>query len=193
MSKKHIAIDFDGVINSYRSGWHEHRIPDPPNPGAFEFIVRCQRAGYEVVIFSTRASSANGVRLIREWLALHNAPSSVCEVFITHQKPAAMVYIDDRGYRFSGIWPTMPVLDWLGKNPGMRPPTFVGTIRPDASLSNPPSFVPRDDLPDVPSLAPPPLEVEAEEEPTLPPPSLTRPAIPPPDARPAKRSRHRRD
>ena len=35
-----ICLDFDGVIHSYTSGWKGAAvIPDPPVPGALEFIV----------------------------------------------------------------------------------------------------------------------------------------------------------
>ena len=37
--KNTIAIDFDGVIHSFKSGWQGHRkISDPPVDGAIEWL-----------------------------------------------------------------------------------------------------------------------------------------------------------
>ena len=39
MRKQTICLDFDGVINSYRSGFTTPQaIPDPPVPGVLEWI-----------------------------------------------------------------------------------------------------------------------------------------------------------
>lgn len=39
MFKKIIAVDFDGVLHSYISGWKGARnIPDPPTPGAIRWL-----------------------------------------------------------------------------------------------------------------------------------------------------------
>ena len=47
-----VAIDFDGVINSYKSGFVAiDDIPDPPVEGAFEFIDKLLEAGFKVYIF----------------------------------------------------------------------------------------------------------------------------------------------
>jgi len=43
MSKPILCLDFDGVIHSYSSGWKgADVIPDPPVPGAFDFIRRAK-------------------------------------------------------------------------------------------------------------------------------------------------------
>lgn len=55
-NKRIVCLDFDGVIHSYTSGWQGPRtISDPPVPGAMEFIVRLQDAGYKVAVFSSRS------------------------------------------------------------------------------------------------------------------------------------------
>ena len=56
------ALDFDGVLHSYTSGWMGvDKIPDPPVPGALEF---CQAAveRFEVVVHSSRCSDITGLQ-----------------------------------------------------------------------------------------------------------------------------------
>ena len=67
--KKIIALDFDGVIHSYTSGWQGPRtISDPPVPGAMEFIVRLQDADFKVVVFSSRSRYWFGRRAMRGYI-----------------------------------------------------------------------------------------------------------------------------
>ena len=64
-----IVFDFDGVIHSYRSGWKgETVIPDPPVPGIREVIEQLMERGYDVVIVSARAKTAEGTLAICHWL-----------------------------------------------------------------------------------------------------------------------------
>ena len=100
---KTLCIDFDGVIHSYTSGWKgAGNIPDPPVRGAKEFIQMMLSEGFKIVIMSSRASSLEGAMAIDDWLAKHGFPCDKMEV--TNSKPAAVLYIDDRGYRFDGKW-----------------------------------------------------------------------------------------
>lgn len=106
---KTIAIDFDGVIHSYTSGWQGVEIiPDPPVPGAIEFVCECLgREGVEPVIYSTRAETPRGRYAIRTYLEAHGLPPE--SVFrVTAEKPKAIVYIDDRAWRFDGLFPYLP-------------------------------------------------------------------------------------
>lgn len=101
-----ICIDFDGVIHSYTSGWQGHEnIPDPPVPGALDFIRAAQSiGGVEVVIQSTRAAKPEGLFAIEKYLHENGLdPRPV----ITAEKPPALIYIDDRGFRFEGTWPAI--------------------------------------------------------------------------------------
>lgn len=123
MTKKYvptIAVDFDGVIHSYVSGWKgAHVIPDPPVEGAIEWLwFAMQERDLKIVIYSTRASGWRGRRAIRNWFREH-APNHWHEdgggpglefIEITAKKPPAVVYIDDRGYRFEGIFPKVEEL-----------------------------------------------------------------------------------
>jgi len=90
-----VCLDFDGVLADYH-GWKDEDMLDPPYPGAREFVARVKAAGYYVVIYTTR----NPHRIV-SWLIEHGFPQvSVQE----GRKPKALVYIDDRGHRFTGDW-----------------------------------------------------------------------------------------
>jgi hypothetical protein len=95
-----IAVDFDGVIHSYVSGWTGPVPVDPPVLGARDAIATVRALGFEVHVFSCRALTTEGRDGIRGWLALHDIRVDL----ITGQKPHAVLYIDDRGARFTGSW-----------------------------------------------------------------------------------------
>lgn len=113
---KTLCLDFDGVVHSYASGWKGARtIPDPPTPGAIEAIDRYLRAGFGVVIHSSRARYFGGIRAMRAWLKKHAGalwypdPAGglgLEAVRFTRWKPAALVTLDDRALTFTGTWPS---------------------------------------------------------------------------------------
>ena len=71
MTKPILCLDFDGVIHSYTSGWKGARnIPDPPVPGALDFILAVQ-AQFQVVILSSRSHQWGGRRAMKRWLTEH--------------------------------------------------------------------------------------------------------------------------
>lgn len=146
-----LCLDFDGVVHSYKSGWKGPRcIPDPPVPGALEFIVKASEVA-TVAIHSSRSGKWGGRRAMKFWLLgayLNIAPSweKTPEWFRDHIaktafadpwqdevrfavrqlgiqwpmfKPAAMVTIDDRGYRFDGTWPDLKTV--LALKPWYKP------------------------------------------------------------------------
>jgi len=69
MSNKQIlCLDFDGVLHSYASGWKGPRtIPDPPVPGALEFLALAVDH-FEVYIYSSRSHQWFGRRAMKRWL-----------------------------------------------------------------------------------------------------------------------------
>ncbi len=116
-----VCLDFDGCISEYKHGWTgDNEIPDLPVPGAFEAILSYIRDGLDVVVMSSRALWPTGAAAIRWWLRHHLACLQgkhplernilshwVDNCVITGTKPGALMYIDDRGYRFEGNnWPT---------------------------------------------------------------------------------------
>lgn len=63
-----LCLDFDGVIHGYQSGWRGAAvIPDPPVPGALEFIVGALEH-FEVHILSSRSHRWGGRRAMKHWL-----------------------------------------------------------------------------------------------------------------------------
>jgi hypothetical protein len=142
MSKPILCVDFDGVINSYNSGWVEADfIPDPPVPGAMRFLADALDY-FTVKIFSSRAVGNDaGVRAmatyIRYWSrrcddlteeeanAIANRICFDKDAF-PKEKPPATVTLDDRAITFTGVFPTMDELrgfkPWNKGGPVKREP-----------------------------------------------------------------------
>jgi hypothetical protein len=95
-----VAVDFDGVLHSYTSGWTGYRPLDGPEPGALAFVEGLIGSGYAVVVMSSRADHPAGVAGIRGWLAEHGFPA----LRVTNLKVAAVAYIDDRGVGYRGTF-----------------------------------------------------------------------------------------
>lgn len=100
--KKTVAIDFDGVINSYTSGWKGAGETDDPVRGAGEAINKMIDLGYNIVIYSTRASDPLGKKTIVKYLSDIGVEPEGIEV--TDKKPVADAYLDDRAVTFDGDW-----------------------------------------------------------------------------------------
>lgn len=113
MAARTICVDFDGVLHSYTSGWKgADVIPDPPVPGAIEFLRYLQENGYRVVIHTTRAESDAAVTAIRAWLRICGmSEAESARIRITNMKVPAEVYVDDRAYRFNGVFPSRDELE----------------------------------------------------------------------------------
>jgi len=108
---KNVAIDFDGVIHSYISPWTSRsEVNDPPVPGAFQFIKELLDLGVKVYIFSVRCQSDNGIKAIKDWLIKYNQGELISKLHFTATKPSAVVYLDDRGWRFNGTFPDIKEL-----------------------------------------------------------------------------------
>ena len=106
-----IAVDFDGVLHSYTSPWVDyHVIPDAPVEGAIQWLTR-MRPWFKVVIFTTRGRTEAGRAAVAAWLNEHGYPAK--ETDVTSQKPTALIYIDDRGYRFDGTFPDAQMIHKL--------------------------------------------------------------------------------
>lgn len=98
-----LAIDFDGVLHPYTEGWvGPVPAPEPPMPGAEDFLRQATENGYRLVVFSTRCDTPQGLAGTKAWLAEHGLDSFIEEV--SCQKPAAIAYIDDRAVSFRGDW-----------------------------------------------------------------------------------------
>lgn len=101
---KTICLDFDGVIHSYTSRWiGADVIPDPPVPGAFNFIREALNHGYKVAVFSSRSHQEGGIEAMIDWFCDHGGGD--IDVDFPEAKPPAILYIDDRGFHFQGEFP----------------------------------------------------------------------------------------
>lgn len=113
--KKVLALDFDGVLHKHVSKWTgAHEIHDGPVEGAMAFLDRALDE-FEVVIFSARANDPRAQDAIFEWLlkhfdGQHRNWGKLGGIRITALKPHAFLYIDDKGWRFEGTFPTMDEL-----------------------------------------------------------------------------------
>ena len=119
--RRTMAVDFDGVIHRYSKGWRDGTIYDPPVEGAREALARLHRR-YDLVIFTTRVNPAlHGAETqmdrILAWLARHDFRRGEHFDEITHVKPPALAYIDDRAVRFTTWDATMDELATLFRVP----------------------------------------------------------------------------
>lgn len=130
MTKPLLCLDFDGVIHSYSSGWQGASIiPDPPVPGAIEFILAALEH-FRVAIFSSRSETVEGIEAMKSWLVQavedwiqpktiydhRRAVEFVVQLEWPMTKPAAFLTIDDRAVMFTGRWPNpehlLPFQPW---------------------------------------------------------------------------------
>lgn len=105
LAGKTVALDFDGVIHSYRSGWTGPVPLDPPEPGALEFVNALLDQGAKVVIVTTRAAELEGQLGTTDWLRYHGFPTG--QLRVTNEKVPAIAYVDDRAVAYpaqSGAW-----------------------------------------------------------------------------------------
>ena len=113
-SRKTIVLDFDGVIAQYKNGWTGVEPTEPPVPGAREAVEELIRLGYEVVVVSSRAymgEHPGGEHAIVRWLDANGFPP----LRVTSDKVPAVLYVDDRGFRFTGDW--REVLEFVARGP----------------------------------------------------------------------------
>ena len=100
-----IAIDFDGVIHNDRLGYHDGTIYGDAIQGSLESIEALSDKGYDIVLYSCKChperplvDSKTGAQLIWQWLENRGVKQFVKDV--VWGKPHAIIYIDDKGYRF---------------------------------------------------------------------------------------------
>ena len=133
---KAIAIDFDGVVHRYSDGWKDGSIYDVPVPGAFQNIRTLLDIGYAVFIHTTRKP-----KQVKRWMLEQQGyvtyiqrggstghsrmlmPVQVIPkrtrfwnkagvIGVTNRKLPAIVYVDDRAYRFEKGNPQSLVTPW---------------------------------------------------------------------------------
>lgn len=95
-----VAVDCDGVLHSYTTPWSAAaEIPDPPVSGAIDWLNEIHRH-FDVVVHTTRGDQEGGNEAVMTWLRDNDYTGP--DLLVTSRKIPALVYIDDRGYRFEG-------------------------------------------------------------------------------------------
>lgn len=99
-----IAIDFDGVIHNFDKGYYDGTCYGDPLPGALDAIKSLSEK-FNIIIYSSKClpdrplvNGLTGKQLVVDWLTKHNVLKYVRDV--THVKPRAKVYVDDKAVRF---------------------------------------------------------------------------------------------
>lgn len=106
-----VMIDLDRTIHKYSKSWQDGSLYDDPIPGAKQVIDWLKSKGYEIVIFTTRASAENAkehgqdvneqIEGVENWLSNN-------EIYydrVTAEKLNADFYIDDKAIHIKdGNW-----------------------------------------------------------------------------------------
>lgn len=111
IQEKRAMIDLDNTIHKYSNGWQDGDIYDNPFDGARDAINWLKDNGYEIVIFTTRASPGHAVEMggdekheiakVQAWLKQHD----IYFDRITADKLSADFYIDDKAIPIhNGNW-----------------------------------------------------------------------------------------
>jgi hypothetical protein len=121
VSKRILNLDFDGVVNSYASGWKGvGELPDSPTSGAIEALREYSRH-FDVCIHSSRFHPDHGPtfktrEIVAGWLVRHGLTwdeilvngdemTDCGRIRLVSFKPPAFLTIDDRAITFTGTWP----------------------------------------------------------------------------------------
>lgn len=117
-----IAVDFDGVLHSFASGWTGPKnIPDPPVEGAISWLeTLLRKENLQVIIFSARIFHWGGKRAMKKWLYRWGLTKwEISKIKFAYQKPACQFLLDDRVVCFRGTFPSMDEIEnfkpWHGK------------------------------------------------------------------------------
>ena len=109
-----LAIDFDGVIHKNSKGFFDGTVYDEPINGVKDALEQLSKK-YKIVIFTCKVkldrpliNGKTGKELIETWLSKHGLLQYISE--ITCEKPRALLYIDDKGYRFNNWESTLSFL-----------------------------------------------------------------------------------
>lgn len=105
--KTNLAIDFDGVIHTF-NGWGDGTCYGQPIEGSLEAVKKLSQK-YNIIIFTAKArpdrplvNGRTGHELITEWLDKFELTQYID--YVTHEKPRAKFYIDDKAIRFDNNW-----------------------------------------------------------------------------------------
>src|SRR5215471_5224593 len=92
-----VCVDFDGVLHRDPGFVSAELIEGDPVPGAIGWLEGLSRR-FDVVVLSTRAESIAGKEAIERWLVAHGPLGGIRA---TATKVPALLYVDDRAWRFT--------------------------------------------------------------------------------------------
>ena len=106
--ENNLAIDFDGVIHNFSKGYYDGTCYGEPIDDSL-YALKLLSKKYNIIIFSSKClpdrplvNGLTGRELIIEWLQKYDVLKYVKE--ITHVKPRAKYYIDDKAIEFKNNW-----------------------------------------------------------------------------------------
>jgi len=111
-----ICIDFDRVIHPYDE-WEGGKLNSDPVPGAMEALVKLCQTGFHVVILTSRVMVHPGEGPeeaerhrweILKWIQARLPFGMPLPLEITSEKVPAVLYLDDRGMRFTSWKENLP-------------------------------------------------------------------------------------
>jgi len=115
---KVVAIDFDGVIHNHSLGYHDGTIYGDLIDGSKESIEKIHNMGFIIIIYTCKAHpnrplvhGESGTELIWKWLKDKSIDHFINDV--VWGKPHALLYIDDKGYRFKNWKDTISFVEKL--------------------------------------------------------------------------------
>lgn len=112
---KNLAIDFDGVIHNMDKGFYDGTCYGDPLPGSLDALKELSKK-YNIIIYTAKAKpdrplieGKTGTQLVKEWLEKYNVMQYID--YITAEKPRAILYIDDNGYRHTNWVDTLKFME----------------------------------------------------------------------------------
>ena len=113
-----VGVDFHGVICEHPEGSKGLTSADWPEvPGAIEWLKLISEE-FDVHLVSARfgrpgREGSDAISLARQWLSLRGIPSvwtmvieGPARIWLTPFKPPCLLWIDDRGFCFRGVFPS---------------------------------------------------------------------------------------
>ena len=121
-----LAIDFEVVLHSDTTAWMgwmgARLLPDPPVPGAIEWLDSLVENGDSICIFSTRARYWGARAAMKRWLVKWGFPEhKLGKIRFSPLKPPAHLLIDVRAMQFQGsFFSVAQMLEFSHGNGGDR-------------------------------------------------------------------------
>lgn len=105
-----LCLDFDGVMNTYASGWQGVGVCNDPPVDGLEAFLEQALLHFEVHVYSSRSAVYRGRETMEAWCQKWLSPRIAQCLFFPEHKPPAMVTLDDRALTFTGTWPDVVTL-----------------------------------------------------------------------------------